>query len=126
MTATSRSGGDRVANGTDSFPQDGLPSRPGSFTAAENGYWTALLDQIPNELLRRVDVHQLRSLCELMSYRDVIWEKLKLEPLNKTVYSHYLRTVQQICRLSVVFGLGPLDRRRMKIDIPEPDGEDEW
>ena len=126
MPGTSRSGGDRVANGSDTFPKDGLPSRPASFSVAENEYWTTLLDQIPNDLLRRVDSHQLRTLCECMALRDRLYKVLADDPLDKTVFSHYIRTVQQIQRLSPVFGLGPIDRRRMKIEQQEQETEEEW
>ena len=121
-----RSGGDRVANGNDTFPQDGLPSRPATFSKAENEYWTSLLDQIPNDLLRRVDTHQLRTLCECMALRDTLYKTLKADPLDKTVFSHYMRSVQQIQKLSPVFGLGPIDRRRMKLEPQDEDDGDEW
>ena len=121
------SGGDRVANGTDTFPQDGLPSRPTRFDEAENQYWTTLLSQLPNEILRRVDAHQLTSLCESMAMRDKYYAELKKDPLDKTIFSHWMRCVQQIQRLSPVFGLGPIDRRRMKIEQqPEDDAAEEW
>ena len=126
MVATSRSGGDRVANGQDTFPKDGLPSRPASFTQAENEYWTLLLSQIPNDLLRRVDCHQLRTLCECMALRDRLYKLVSDDPLDKTVFSHYLRTVQNIAKLSPVFGLGPIDRRRMKIEEQEQEEEEDW
>lgn len=124
MAGTSRSGGDRVANGTDTFPKDGLPSRPMAFTEAENEYWTLLLSQIPNELLRRVDAHQLRTLCECMALRDRLYVSVKRDPHDKLAFSHYIRTVQQIQKLSPVFGLGPLDRRRMKIETQQEEEED--
>ena len=127
MASTSRCGGDRVANGEDTFPKDGLPSRPSHFGTEENGFWTLLLSQLPNDLLRRVDAHQLQSLCENMAMRDRYYEELKRDPLDKTVFSHYMRCVQQIGRLSPVFGLGPIDRRRMKIaTAPELDDVDNW
>lgn len=121
----SRSGGDRVANGEDSFPNDGLPSRPTRFTKEENEYWTALLNQIPNEILRRVDCHQLATLCECMALRDKLYPQVNADLLDKTLFSHYMRTVQQIQRLSPVFGLGPIDRRRMKLNQMEEE-ESEW
>jgi len=38
-----------------------------------------------------------------------------------------MRTVQQIQRLSPVFGLGPIDRRRMKLQkTEEHDDAEEW
>ena len=120
-----RSGGDRVANGCDTFPQDGLPSRPVRVMTVDE-YWTQLLDQIPNDLLRRVDVHQIRTLCECMALRDRLYKTLSDDPLDKTVFSHYMRTVQQIQRLSPVFGLGPIDRRRMKLEPQEAEEQDEW
>lgn len=127
MVATNRSGGDRVANGQDTFPLDGLPSRPAHFDKDENEFWTLLLSQLPNELLRRVDAHQLQSLCENMAMRNKYYAELKRDPLDKTVFSHYMRCVQQIGRLSPVFGLGPIDRRRMKIDAKAADDDaDEW
>lgn len=126
MPGTSRSGGDRVANGADTFPRDGLPSRPDSFNKQENHYWTSLLDQLPNEILRRIDTHQLRTLCECMALRDGLYKTLKADPLDKTVFSHYMRTVQQIQRLSPVFGLGPIDRRRMKVEQPAEDEGEDW
>ena len=121
-----RSGGDRVANGSDTFPQDGLPSRPATFSKLENEYWTTLLGQIPNDLLRRVDCHQLRTLCECMALRDGLYLLVQSDPLDKTVFSHYMRTVQQIQRLSPVFGLGPIDRRRMKLEQKDEESDDEW
>jgi phage terminase small subunit len=127
MAGTSRSGGDRVANGEDTFPQDGLPSRPSHFDETENKFWTLLMSQLPNELLRRVDAIQLQSLCENMAARDKYYKLLKDDPLDKTVFSHWMRCTQQIQRLSPVFGLGPLDRRRMKIAQPDnTDDADEW
>ena len=123
----SNSGGDRVANGEDTFPKDGLPSRPASFTKAENEYWTLLLSQLPNELLRRVDAHQLRSLCECMVMRDRYYQLLQAAPDDKTIFSHWMRSTQQIQRLSPVFGLGPLDRRRMKVAAEqEQDSVESW
>ena len=121
-----RSGGDRVANGEDTFPRDGLPSRPARFSKEENEYWTLLLSQIPNELLRRVDNHQLATLCECMALRDKLYPKVKADLLDKALYSHYMRAVQQIQRLSPVFGLGPIDRRRMKLVQHEEQTDDEW
>lgn len=122
----SHSGGDRVANGIDTFPRDGLPSRPSCFDRGENEYWTLLMRQIPNELLRRVDAHQLRTLCECLALRDKLLPVLK-EAATIPNLSSYLRVVQQIQRLSPLFGLAPLDRRRMKIGaVEESDAASDW
>lgn len=121
-----RSGGDRVANGEDTFPKDGLPSRPANFDKEHNETWTLLMGQIPNDLLRRVDAIQLQSLCENMVSRNRYYKLVQDDPLDKTAFSHWMRCTQQIQRLSPIFGLGPLDRRRMKIAQQEEDNEDEW
>lgn len=126
MSSTSRCGGDRVANSDDTFPRDGLPSRPMGLSKPETEYWTQLLSQLPNDLLRRVDVHQLRSLCECLAARDDLIKLMRENRLDKDAFSHYMRTIQQIARLSPVFGLGPIDRRRMKIAQPATEEESEW
>ena len=127
MPGTSRSGGDRVANGQDTFPRDGLPSRPAGMSKEENKFWTVLLSQLPNELLRRVDAHQLQTLCECMALRDSLIKVVRDDPTDKTLLGNYLKVVGTIKQLSPVFGLGPIDRRRMKLDTqPEGDDADEW
>ena len=127
MVATSRSGGDRVANGQDTFPKDGLPSRPAHFDGEHNEVWTQLMSQIPNDLLRRVDAIQLQSLVENIVSRNAYYKLLIDDRLDKTAFSHWMRATQQIQRLSPIFGLGPLDRRRMKLEQQgELDDIDEW
>lgn len=127
MSGTARSGGDRVANGQDTFPRDGLPSRPEGMSKEENKFWTLLLNQIPNELLRRIDAHQLQSLCECMALRAVYIKQLRADPLDRNLLNAYLKAVTFIKQLSPVFGLGPIDRRRMKLDQqPQGDDADEW
>ena len=119
-------GGNRVA-GDDGFPIDGIPQRPGTFTDAETAYWVQLIDQLPSGLLRRIDSHQLRTLCECLSLRDQLSREVNANPLDKAAFSHYLRTVQQIQRLSSVFGLAPLDRQRMRLPSTEEHAEgEEW
>lgn len=127
MAGTSRSGGDRVANGDDSFPRDGLPSRPSDFGEEHNKIWTQLMSQIPNELLRRVDAVQLQSLVENIVERNAYYKLLQQDRTDKTIFSHWMRCTQQIQRLSPVFGLGPLDRRRMKLAQQDNDDDaDDW
>jgi hypothetical protein len=92
----------------------------------ETEYWTSLLSQLPNDLLRRVDVHQLRSLCECLAARDELIKSWRETRADKDLFSLYMRTIQMIAKLSPVFGLGPIDRRRMKIAAPPEDSEDEW
>jgi hypothetical protein len=61
-----------------------------------------------------------------MALRDTLYSQVKADLLDKTLFSHYMRTVQQIQRLSPVFGLGPIDRRRMKLEGQTEETDDEW
>jgi len=126
MVATNRSGGDRVANGADSFPKDGLPSRPIDLTKEENQIWTDLMNQIPNDLLRRVDSHNLKTVCELIALKDRLGLSMKNDPEDMRIVAKYLSTCQQINRLSSQYGLSPIDRRRMKLDAKDEESDDEW
>lgn len=126
MVATNRSGGDRVANGSDSFPHDGLPSRPTDLTKDENKIWTQLMSQIPNDLLRRVDSHNLKTVCELIALKDRLGKAMKADPQDMRIVAKYLSTCQQINRLSSQYGLSPIDRRRMKLEKQEEESDDEW
>lgn len=121
------SGGDRVANGQDTFPVDGLPIKPEAMPMDESVYWDTLMDQIPDEILRRVDAHQLVSVCESLASRDAYYAELVKDRLDKNVFSMWMRSVQAIERLSRVFGMAPIDRRRMKLSGGTDEGsEDEW
>lgn len=126
MVATNRSGGDRVANGQDSFPQDGLPSRPMDLAKDEMEVWSQLIDQIPNDLLRRVDAHNLKTICELICLKDRLGKSMKSDPEDMRYVAKYLSACQQINRLSGQYGLSPIDRRRMKLEPQEAEEQDEW
>lgn len=121
------SGGDRVANGQDTFPVDGLPIKPELMPDDESVYWDTLMDQIPHEILRRVDVHQMVSLCGYLADRDRCYKARLNDPTDKDAFSQWMRDCQAIERASRVFGLGPIDRRRMKLANVQDDGDDdEW
>jgi phage terminase small subunit len=122
MSATSRSGGDRVANGIDAFPKDGLPSRPMDLTKEQNEIWTTLMSQIPNELLRRVDVHNLKTMVQLIAKRDELGKQM-FSDSDLRIVSKYLNIAQAITRLSSQYGLSPIDRRRMKLEQPEEEDD---
>jgi phage terminase small subunit len=126
MSATGK-GGNRVSNGQDTFPRDGLPSRPMTLTDAETKVWTSLMSQIPNELLRRIDAVQLTTLCELIVEKDELGKLMKEQRGNLPLVRTYINTAQQINRSSAMFGLSPIDRRRMKLEqVDEQDDIADW
>lgn len=126
MPATSRSGGNRTAS-DDNFPFDGVPSRPSPWGKEENEVWTTLLAQIPPELLRRSDAYQLKILCELIVRERKLAEQCRMDALDHKANRSHLQVSQHICRLSTMFGLSPIDRRRIRLQPQKPqDDADEW
>lgn len=125
MVATNRSGGDRVANGDDTFPRDGLPSRPMGLTKDQSQIWTDLMSQLPNELLRRIDTVNMKSLVITIWSRDKLAEAVTNDPSDLKVFTKFLAASQAIIRLSSMYGMSPIDRRRMKI-AQQQEEESEW
>lgn len=126
MVATSRSGGDKSANGSDCFPQDGLPSKPTSLPKEESQVWNELLGQIPAELLRRADAYQLQILCECIVTNRSLLKAMRADPADLPNHRAYNQTAAHISRLSSQFGLSPIDRRRLKFDHASGDDADDW
>ena len=110
---------------SDRTPQDGLPVKPKGISRAAGTKWKELLTQLPTQTLRRVDVHQLRLLCELLAAADVQAATVAADPLDHKTARLLLQTAQQIHRLSSCFGLTPADRARMQLPL-EPDQPDEF
>jgi len=84
------------------------------------------MNQIPNDLLRRVDSHNLKTVCELIALKDRLGLSMKNDPEDMRIVAKYLSTCQQINRLSSQYGLSPIDRRRMKLDAKDEESDDEW
>jgi hypothetical protein len=127
MVATNRSGGDRVANGEDTFPRDGLPSRPMDLTKDQSQIWSDLMSQLPNEILRRVDSHNLKTMVILLWTRDQLAKVVTGDPQDLRSIAKLVSVSQQINRLSGQYGLSPIDRRRMKLaQVDNSDDADDW
>jgi len=129
MSSTTRNGGNRTS-GQDNFPIDGLPSRPndwGKNEKAESTAWTHLLNQIPAELLRSNDTYQLRILCELIVRERKLAKMLRDDATDLPTNRAHLQVAQQISRLSAMYGLSPIDRRRIRLEPQKPDDDaDDW
>ncbi len=72
--------------------------------------WKELLDQIPLQVLRRVDVHELRILSELRALSDALSATVATDPADHKAARLPLPTAQQIHRLNACFGLTSADR----------------
>lgn len=116
-------GGNRVAS-TDPFPEDREPYRPKSLDSDENKYWTLLIEQIPPRMLRSVDAHQLQSLVALLSMRDRLQSLVRADPADLKSGRLFLQVVQSIGKLSVAFGLAPIDRQRLRIAFEVEEDDD--
>ena len=77
-----RSGGDRRV-GYDRSPEDHGPERPRGLPRAVAAKWNQLKDQLPANCLRRVDVHELKLLSELLAMADDIYQYLNFHQLGE-------------------------------------------
>lgn len=119
MTSSSRSGGDR-SFGDDMTPEDGGPVMPADLDPAVAAKWTRISDQLTKHILRKIDEHQLKVLCELLVLSDSLADQTRKDPTDRQAQRLLLATSDKIVRIGASFGLTPGDRRRMKIE-PEPE-----
>lgn len=93
---------------------------PQGLSAGVAAKWNQLVADIQPGLLRQVDVHQLRLLAELLHGADVLAARLTSDPTDEKARRLFLGTCDRVQRLSSMFGLSPVDRARMKIDVTKP------
>jgi len=121
-----RSGGDRYIVGNDPTPSDGGPKKP-KLKGVLSQIWDELIPQLHGPSLRSADVHELKILCELLHLKNQLWEVVSTDPTDSRLNGQYLKVIEKIHKLSVVFGLNPSDRRRLKQDtVQAHDSADEW
>lgn len=114
MPSLSRNGGDKSL-GSDPFPVDGGPNKPGTLSADESDAWDWLMSRIPSNCLRKVDALQLEILCQCKVGANQLNRVLQLDPLDHKTRAKYIALVAHIRGLSAQFGLSPVDRQRMKL-----------
>lgn len=121
-----RSGGDRVSQGADNFPSSSV-ELPQSLGGPELEVWRQIMGMLPPEMLRSVDVFQLKVLCDSLVHIDRLAAAMQADPEDHKVATRYLQFAQHITRLSAQFGLSPADRARIKFELPPPeDDASEW
>lgn len=121
-----RSGGDRTSVGEDAFPITGPPI-PQGLSEEEREVWNIVLQDSPPEQLKRLDSYQLSVLCHCVVQARKLAALCRMDPTDFKASRSYLQVANHICRLSAQFGLSPMDRRRMKLEPPEPqDDAAEW
>ena len=126
MPGSIGSGGDRRSIEADRFPEDGRPIKPGDLSYREADIWEELMTQIPQEVLRKVDVWCLRGLVELIAAKEKIRTAIEMAPANMQLKRELRYTIDQISKMSPKYGLTPLDRRRLKFEPTEDDETTEW
>lgn len=121
-----RSGGDRTRH-EDQFPMDGAPERPPNQSAAFYEKWDEIISQLHLPSLRKVDVHQLTNLVDVMVYKDEL-KRLAATTQDPVFYRLINTYVNTIIKLSIHFGLSPGDRQKLKVTdtIKEDDPMKEW
>ena len=122
-----RSGGNHRNDGSEMTADDGGPLKP-SLPDAAGRKWDELISQLPAGSLRKIDVHELRILSELLAMADGLAEACRLVPSDHKTARVYLNVVSQVHRLSAAFGLNPGDRKRLGIApvTAEPDAFELW
>lgn len=109
-----RSGGNRVAK-DDPFPLDGMPSIADGASEAEKATFRELLAAIPQEMLRKVDKHQLSMLARLICTERKLGKLVADDPEDARTVRAYLAVCQQVGRVSSLYGLSPVDRQRLRL-----------
>ena len=120
------SGGNRWVNSDNTKP-NGLPCKPQDLGAAGD-VWDELISVLESGILRRVDVYQLETLSRLIVQSRVLAAAAIADPDDPKRTRTWLSTVDQIRKLSALFGLSPMDRSRLKVDqsSDEPDEFQQW
>ena len=120
------SGGDRSVQ-IDKTTPNGLPSKPVDLGAAGD-VWDELVSMLEPGILRRVDCFQLQTLAQLIVQSRMLANQALSDPSDPKKNRSWLSTVDQVRKLSALFGLSPMDRSRLKIDpsSDEPDEFQEW
>ncbi len=125
MAGSVGSGGDRRSTRPDSFPQDGLPQKPAKMPRDQAKIWKNLIEHLPGEILRKVDVHCLTILCVLIVRERHLAGLCREDPSNLAANRAHIAVAQAIGKLSVKFGLSPLHRRAIKMAPKQTKGEAE-
>ena len=101
---------------------------PADLCQKRRAIWNDLLGRLSHIRLADADVFLFRQLVELMLREEVLRNRLNFDPMDDTALRLSLQVWQQICRLSVVFGLSPVDRARMPVqqEEKEEDPADAW
>ena len=113
-------GGDRSPGGGDISPKDRGPAKPHDLEEAVSETWDDLMEQIAKNVLRSADVHLLRTLSQLIVQGRRLAVAALADPSDAKLTRSWLAVADQIRKLSMLFGLSPADRQRLKI---EPDEE---
>jgi len=99
---------------------------PECLSNEERDVWQTLVPQIPPEALRGIDSYQLEILV-----KNIIRSRICHQKFKETSELPYSRAAQQadqhIGRIFSQFGGSPVDRSRMKFELPdEADDAEEW
>ncbi len=113
------SGGNRMGNGIDTTPEDGLPEcrpdAPQDVIDAFNYY----RERVAPSNLRLADAALLEQLATLSVLADKLQQVINDDPLDHKASGVYLRVAAQMTRLSGLFGLSPGDRKRLSMKTDE-------
>lgn len=109
------------------YPDAG-PVKPSDLSRDVSVMWDHLLTQIDSRVLLAEDVHQLRNLAELIVQAKALSKEAMANPYELRLTRTWLSVVDQVRKLSALFGLSPGGRSRLKLGTSEfeDDPFQEW
>lgn len=122
-----RSGRPKIKT-VDPTPEDGIPEKPAWLTRGQAKQWDIVLGQIHTPFLRQIDGHLLATLAILLDRQKHLSQRLESNADDDTCQRLLVGNADRICKLSVLFGASPLDRKRFGVEEdeePEPIPSDE-
>lgn len=121
------SGANQAVRIDESYKDEG-PIKPSDLAPNVSVIWDHLRTQIHSRLLHAEDVHQLRNLAELIAQSRALSREAMANPHELRLTRTWLSVVDQVRKLSALFGLSPGGRSRLKFGTSESENDpfQEW
>ncbi len=118
------SGGGRLRGDHDPTEYDGGPVKPLDLSDSVSKRWDVLLEQLPKEALRQVDVYNIRQAAVFSVLLESIEKQLEEKPSDKDLRCAYTQYSEKFIKLSGHLGMSPADRKRIQIAQPKEKEDD--
>jgi len=117
------SGGGRLRGDHDPTEHDGGPVKP-AMSERESEAWDELLEMLPSEALRKIDVFIVREAVDYTLMLAKIRQDLHDNPADKDLRCAKTQYTEKLLKLSGLLGMSPADRKRIQIAQPKEKEDD--